>query len=356
MVTREADSVAASAGNVSRIHYRQVFPDHAFLLVAPGCPVLFREWEMSWFGCRLERIATRSFRMREIPSSAAGDNSEGRFLMLHQPMARVVQVVALIAFTFTCVIALGTSHTAGQLAFSSDGRKLVGTVNGYTWPHPNDLLFMYGVIKIWDAGSGRTLARLAGPGTWLRALVISPDDSTLALAGDARPIELWDLVRETRKGVLTGHVADVMQLTFAPSGEILASASVDGEVRLWDIATSQTRITLHVDQYGVRAWLSLPMGADSPRATRRASGTGTRPTATWCMRSRASAWGSWVSWMLVRIRFWSATRDITARSGRYLTERREPRDILQALASVTRARTRQPGRRRRGSDRHHLDS
>ena len=112
--------------------------------------------------------------MREIPSSAAGDNSEGRFLMLHQPMARVVQVVALIAFTFTCVIALGTSHTAGQLAFSSDGRKLVGTVNGYTWPHPNDLLFMYGVIKIWDAGSGRTLARLAGPGTWLRALVISP--------------------------------------------------------------------------------------------------------------------------------------------------------------------------------------
>ena len=190
------------------------------------------------------------FRMSEVPSEAVGEIAPHRFRMPRPSPARIIQFAAVFAFTFTCGIGVGTSHTAGQLAFSSDGQKLAGTVNGYVRPMPSNPFFMYGVIKIWDAATGKPLAWFAGPGTWLRALAISPDDSTLAVAGDRRPIELWDLVRGTRKAVLTGHTADVMQLSFAPAGNILASASVDGEVRLWDIAARQTRITLRVDQYG----------------------------------------------------------------------------------------------------------
>ncbi len=199
--------------------------------------------------------------MSEVASEAVGEIASHRFRMPRPSLARIVQVGALIAFTFTCGIGVGTSHTAGQLAFSSDGLKLAGTVNGYVRPMPSNPFFMYGVIKIWDAGTGKILARFTGPGTWLRALAISPDDSTLAVAGDTRPIELWDLVRWTQKAVLTGHTADVMQLSFAPAGNILASASVDGEVRLWDIAAAQTRITLQVDQYGAYGQAFTPDGS-----------------------------------------------------------------------------------------------
>jgi len=75
--------------------------------------------------------------------------------MLRPPLVRVVQVGAgaLFVFTVTFGMALGTSHTAGPLAFSSDGRMLLGTVNGYVWPMPNNPFFMYGVIKIWDPGT-----------------------------------------------------------------------------------------------------------------------------------------------------------------------------------------------------------
>ena len=192
----------------------------------------------------------RNLSMNELPSEVAGDSSDRRSRGLRSPLARIIQIAALFAFTFTCGIALGTVHMPGELAFSSDGQTLAGTVNGYTWPMPNDPFRMYGVIRIWDATTGKTLATLAGPGTWLRALAISPDDSTLAVAGDTRQIELWDPGRQARKGVLADHAADVMDLKFAPSGTMLASASVDGEVRLWDVAARQTRITLRVDQYG----------------------------------------------------------------------------------------------------------
>jgi WD40 repeat protein len=81
-------------------------------------------------------------------------------------------------------------------------------------------------------------------------LAVSSDGSTLAVAGDTPLIELWDLSRKTKKGVLAGHSADVTQLAFAPSGELLASASVDGQVRLWDVATRQPRVDVQVDEYG----------------------------------------------------------------------------------------------------------
>ena len=95
----------------------------------------------------------------------------------------------------------------------------------------------------------------------MRALALSPDNSTLAVAGDRRPIELWDPGRQARKGVLAGHAADVMYLRFAPAGNILASASVDSEVRLWDVAAMQTRITLRVDQYGAQGMVFTPDGS-----------------------------------------------------------------------------------------------
>ena len=103
-------------------------------------------------------------------------------------------------------------------------------------------------------------ATLTGPALWLRSIAISADGSTLAVAGDSRSIELWDMRRGLRSGVLAGHAQHVSEVAFAPSGAILASASSDGEIRLWDVARKTNRLVIRVDQYGARDLCFTPDG------------------------------------------------------------------------------------------------
>jgi WD40 repeat protein len=170
------------------------------------------------------------------------------------------QVVLGCIFGAALGIALATSHTPGQLAFSSDGLTVIGSVNGYFWSEPNDPLSSYGVIKLWDVATGETLNRIVGPAKWLRSFTLSPDGSSLAMAGDSPSIELWDLGQGIRKGILSGHLGNIREVAFSPSGTILASTSHDGEVRIWDLATGQSRLTIHVNEYGADGLIFAPDG------------------------------------------------------------------------------------------------
>lgn len=67
------------------------------------------------------------------------------------------------------------------------------------------------------------------------ALAIQPNGNLLA-SSKREAIELWDLSRRQRVRLLRGHTNWITTLAFSPDGKTLASGSLDGTIRLWNLA------------------------------------------------------------------------------------------------------------------------
>jgi WD40 repeat protein len=100
---------------------------------------------------------------------------------------------------------------------------------------------------VWDADTGRTIARPAGAG-WV---AFSPDGTRLATA-DKNVIRLWIVPESGPKGPetgdgsaaawepagqLTGHAAVVSAGAFTPDGKRLVTTAADRSIRTWNLET-----------------------------------------------------------------------------------------------------------------------
>ncbi|MDF0553334.1 WD40 repeat domain-containing protein [Kamptonema sp. UHCC 0994] len=68
---------------------------------------------------------------------------------------------------------------------------------------------------------------------FVRGVSFSPDDKIIAAATSDKRVILWDIPNKTHK-TLKGHGNGVWGISFSPDGKIIASASADNTVKLWN--------------------------------------------------------------------------------------------------------------------------
>ncbi len=124
-------------------------------------------------------------------------------------------------------------HHGGVLAiaFSPSGRWLASGSSD-------------GMVRIWDAATGKEQHALRGHGREVYSVVFSPDGKVLASGSNDHTIRLWDPVSGEPLQPREGHDGPVWNLTVSPDGRRAAVVCGDRSVRLWDLATGQLLQTL----------------------------------------------------------------------------------------------------------------
>jgi WD40 repeat protein len=179
---------------------------------------------------------------------------------------------------------------AWALAFSPDGKWLAIA----TGPSPADKdckndCPAFGEITLWETGDWNLIRRLRASSAATGTIAFSPDGQLIAggssLRGGGRgasveeeskfEVFLWDAQSGDLKQKLPGHIKPITSLAFSPDSRLLASASTDQNLKIWDCRTYELKKTASELMLSVEEIQTI---AD---ATRAKSGKNPAPPVSW---------------------------------------------------------------------------
>lgn len=150
--------------------------------------------------------------------------------------------------------ASGSKDNTVRLWETATGRELlnlagnIGVINSVAFSPDSRAVAAGGLsggVKLWEVMTGRELMKLAGHAESVNAVAFNAA-GVLASASNDRTIKLWDTAaapaRELR--TLAGHGGEVHALAFSADGARIASGSSNGEIKMWNTADGQTVRTL----------------------------------------------------------------------------------------------------------------
>ncbi len=116
-----------------------------------------------------------------------------------------------------------------SVALSPDGKTVACAVGA------GDVVFQNA------KGTLRTTAQLSlCHDEFITCLKFSPDGKLLATASEDKTVKLWNVAMKRELVKLRGHEGAVNCIAFSPDGKLLASAGTDGLIKVWDVKNPPT--------------------------------------------------------------------------------------------------------------------
>ncbi|HMJ64931.1 MAG TPA: WD40 repeat domain-containing protein, partial [Candidatus Binatia bacterium] len=117
------------------------------------------------------------------------------------------------------------------------------------------------VLGIWDATTGKEIGQMPEASEpehtgVISSIAFSPDGKLLATASMDHSIRLWDFASRKRIAALHGHLSEVWSLAFSPDSKMVVSGSKDGSVNIWETHRTQKEDVL-------AGWTPLSFSRDS---------------------------------------------------------------------------------------------